>query len=168
MRWVAGRVLAPLVLLVGVAAAVVRYLGWGISYLAWGIGRVGAVMENVAGPIWEEVKRFRQETKSKASDLATFVTKQQASNPLRGNVPTVFLLITCGQAVRNFLLSDVLDLLKRNYNVVILTPHAYSDGFFREYSKPGIHVLPWFESISVLFHGHEFFANAPGLACQSR
>jgi CDP-glycerol glycerophosphotransferase (TagB/SpsB family) len=143
MRWVAGRVLVPLVLLVGVTAAVVRYLGWGI-------GRVAAVMEKMAGAVWDEVKRFRQESKSKACDLSTFVSKQQASNPLPNHVPTVFLVITCGQAVRNFLLSDVLDLLKRNYNVVVLTPHAYSDGFFRAYSMPGVHVVPWFESFRTI------------------
>jgi CDP-Glycerol:Poly(glycerophosphate) glycerophosphotransferase len=139
MRWIAGRVLAPFVLLVGVAAAAARYLGWGTR-------RVAAVIESMAGAIRDEVRRFRQESRSKACDLSTFVDKQQASNPLPGDVPTVFLVITCGQAVRNFLLSDVFDLLKRNYNVVILTPHAYSEDFFGEYSMPGVHVLPWFES----------------------
>jgi hypothetical protein len=150
MRWIAGRVLAPLVLLVGAAAAVVRSFGSGIRYLGWGNGRVVAVIENMGGALWEEVKRFRQESRSKARDLAAFVKEQQASNPLPENVPTLFLLITCGQAVRNFLLSDVLDLLKRKYNVVILTPHAYSDAFFREYSMPGVHVLPWFESFRTI------------------
>ena len=148
MRWVAGRVLAPLVLLVGAAAAVVRYLGWGIGRVA--AVRLAAVIENMGKAVGDEIKRFHQESKSKACDLSSFVDKQQASNPLPGNVPTVFLLITCGQAVRNFLVSDVLDLLKRNYNVVILTPYAYSDGFLREYSSPGVHVLPWFESFRTL------------------
>jgi CDP-Glycerol:Poly(glycerophosphate) glycerophosphotransferase len=150
MRWVAGRVLAPLVLLVGAAAGGVRCLGWGMRYLGWGHGRAATVIEKIGGTIWEEVNRFRQESKSKACDLSAFVKQQQASNPLPGNLPTVFLLITCGQAVRNFLLSDVLDLLKRKYNVVILTPHAYSDSFLRDYSMPGVHVLPWFESFRTI------------------
>ena len=51
MRCVGGCALVSLVLFVGVTAALVRYLGWGI-------GRVAAVMEKMAGAICDEVKRF--------------------------------------------------------------------------------------------------------------
>ena len=66
--------------------------------------------------------------------------------PLIPTRKTIFLTITCGQAVRNFLLSDVLGLLTERYNVVILTPFAYSEKFRKAYAGPGVHVLPWFTS----------------------
>jgi hypothetical protein len=93
-----------------------------------------------------EIGRIRKEAQKVAADIATFSAEQSASNPLDHARKTVFLTITCGQAVRNFLLSDVLGLLAKRYNVVILTPFAYSQEFRAAYAGPGIHVLPWFTS----------------------
>jgi hypothetical protein len=56
---------------------------------------------------------------------------------------TVFLIITCGQAIRNFLLSDFYSLLASRYNLVILSPYAYSKKFAADYGRAGVHVLPW-------------------------
>jgi hypothetical protein len=81
-----------------------------------------------------------------ANDVAQLTDEQQASNPLDPEKKTIFLLITCGQAVRNFLLSDVLLLLRRRFNVVILSPYGYSAEFRQRYGQPGVHVLPWFEN----------------------
>ena len=93
-----------------------------------------------------EIDRFRAEARKVNQDVAAFSAAQQSANPLDPNRKTVFLLITCGQAVRNFLLSDVFSLLRGRFNVVILTTFAYSEGFRKEYSAPGVHVLPWFNS----------------------
>ena len=93
-----------------------------------------------------EIGRIRKEAHTVAADISTFSAEQRATNPLDRTRKTVFLTITCGQAVRNFLLSDVLALLAERYNVVILTPFAYSEEFRTAYAGPGIHVLPWFTS----------------------
>ena len=93
-----------------------------------------------------EIDRFRAEARKVNQDVAAFSAAQQSANPLDPNRKTVFLLITCGQAVRNFLLSDFFSLLRGRFNVVILTTFAYSEGFRKEYSAPGVHVLPWFSS----------------------
>jgi len=93
-----------------------------------------------------EISRIRKEAHKVAADIASVSTEQWTANPLDRDRKTVFLLITCGQAVRNFLLSDVLELLSERYNVVILTPFAYSEEFKKAYAGPGIHVLPWFTS----------------------
>ena len=93
-----------------------------------------------------EIDRFRTEARHVNRDVAAFSTEQQSANPLDPDRKTVFVLITCGQAVRNFLLSDVFGLLRGRFNVVILTTFAYSEGFRKEYSVPGVHVLPWFSS----------------------
>jgi hypothetical protein len=93
-----------------------------------------------------EIDRFQAEGRKVNQDITAFSAEQQSANPLDPNRQTVFVLITCGQAVRNFLLSDVFGLLRSRFNVVILTTFAYSDGFRREYSVPGVHVLPWFSS----------------------
>jgi hypothetical protein len=93
-----------------------------------------------------EIGRIRREAHKVAADIAIFSAEQSATNPLDRNRKTVFLTITCGQAVRNFLLSDVRRLLAERYYVVILTPFAYSQEFRAAYAGPGIHVLPWFTS----------------------
>ena len=98
-----------------------------------------------------EIRRFREEVGSVATSLASFADEQSAEAPLDPKKETVFLLITCGQAVRNFLLSDVFALLKRRFNVVILSPYAYSDAFRAQYGQPGVHVLPWFQAFRSLF-----------------
>jgi hypothetical protein len=93
-----------------------------------------------------EIGRFWTEGRTVSRDVVQFSAEQQAKNPLDPHRPTVFVIITCGQAVRNFLLSDFLDLLSSRFNVVILTTYAYSKGFRKEYSQRGVHVLPWFTS----------------------
>ena len=90
-----------------------------------------------------EIDRFRAEARKVNQDVAAFSAAQQSANPLDPNRKTVFLLITCGQAVRNFLLSDVLSLLRGRFNVVILTSFAYSEGFRNEYSAPGVHAVSY-------------------------
>ena len=120
-----------------------------------------------------EIGRIRKEAHTVAADISTFSAEQRATNPLDRTRKTVFLTITCGQAVRNFLLSDVLALLAERYNVVILTPFAYSEEFRTAYAGPGVVVLPWFTSFRSaterLFQStdaKERLEYAPGLACQ--
>jgi hypothetical protein len=93
-----------------------------------------------------EVGRISREAHKVAADIETFSAEQSIANPLNRDRKTIFLTITCGQAVRNFLLSDVRGLLTERYNLVILTPFAYSEEFRKAYGGPGIHVLPWFTS----------------------
>jgi hypothetical protein len=111
-----------------------------------------------------EVRRFREEARNVPRDVTRIATEQQADNPLDPDRQTIFLLITCGQAVRNFLLSDVLMSMKRRYNVVILSPYGYSDEFRGHYTDTGVHVLPWFSNFrSVgerLFH-YYFMSRSP-------
>ena len=104
--------------------------------------RIGHSLDKFTG----EIHRLRNEARQVSTDLASLTAEQCTNNPLSPEKKTVFLTITCGQAVRNFLLSDVLGLLKERYNVVILTPFAHSEAFQRTYAAPGVHVLPWFES----------------------
>lgn len=122
-------------------ARLIRRVGKVVRRAGGGIERVARVEK-----LSSEVRRFRKEAETISRDLTRFSAAQQAENPLDPNKATVFLIITCGQAVRNFLLSDVLSLLRSRFNVVIITTYAYSDGFRKEYSLPGVHVLPWFTS----------------------
>ena len=135
MQWAVGRVLAlPLRVIAVFVALYMRALR-----LAQ---RIGHGLNKFAG----EIVRLRNEARQVSADIASFSAEQCANNPLDLEKKTVFLTITCGQAVRNFLLSDVLRLLTERYNVVILSPFAYSETFRRAYAAPGIHILPWFES----------------------
>lgn len=122
-------------------ASFLNSTGRGFERLGRGVrGRIGK------GRIRSEIRRFRTEARHVKRDVAAFSTEQQSANPLDPDRKTVFVLVTCGQAVRNFLLSDFFGLLRSRFNVVILTTYAYSEGFRKEYSLPGVHVLPWFSS----------------------
>jgi len=143
MRWIAGRILWPMLWLLNL----VLFPVWAISEL---VSRVTRVMANASTRLRDEIVRFRTEVRTVSRDVAQFSAGQQAKNPLDPHRPTVFVIITCGQAVRNFLLSDFLGLLRSRFNVVILTTYAYSEGFRKEYSLPGVHVLPWFTSFRTI------------------
>jgi hypothetical protein len=143
MRWIAGRILWPMLWLLNL----VLFPVWAISEL---VSRVTRVMANASSRLRDEIVRFRTEVRTVSRDVAQFSAGQQAKNPLDPHRPTVFVIITCGQAVRNFLLSDFLGLLRSRFNVVILTTYAYSEGFRKEYSLPGVHVLPWFTSFRTI------------------
>jgi hypothetical protein len=89
---------------------------------------------------------LRHEARVVSADIPRFSAEQQSAFPLDPSRKTIFLLITCGQAVRNFLLSGVMSSLRARHNVVILSPYAYAEEFRSTYCAPGVHVLPWFES----------------------
>jgi hypothetical protein len=177
MRWITGRVLAPLLwslnlvllavepvgraigLLFSLVGGAFSLVGRAFKRLASAFAYIGRINQRIArafrisaehrfgkSKIRSEILRFRAESRNVNRDVAAFSTEQQRSNPLDPSKETVFLLITCGQAVRNFLLSDFFPLLRTRFNVVILTTYAYSNGFRNEYSMPGVHVLPWFGS----------------------
>jgi hypothetical protein len=135
MSWVVGKFLAlPLLAIFVVAGALKIVIG--AFYLA-----VRSLKR------WnDEITRLLHETAKVAADLAASANAQRADNPFDPEKKTIFLLITCGQAVRIFLLSDVLGLLRRRFNVVILSPYAYAENFRNQYCQPGVHVLPWFEN----------------------
>jgi hypothetical protein len=174
MQWAVGRLLVlPLRLIALVIAAYLfalraaQYIGFHIGFRLGVVNSDGAVLDaerlplplRVYGYAWRlvrkagrggkfvgEVSRIRNEARRVATDIASFSAEQCAANPLDPDKKTILLTITCGQAVRNFLLSDVLGHLADRYNVVILTPFAYSETFRSAYAGPGIHVLPWFTS----------------------
>ena len=78
------------------------------------------------------------------------IKEQKAVNPLDPSKQTVILTISCGQAIRNFLLSPVFKHLSESYNLVIVTSYE-SDAIFRaQWRQPGVHVVPWIENISGL------------------
>ena len=121
-----------------------------------------------------EVGRISREAHKVAADIETFSAEQSIANPLNRDRKTIFLTITCGQAVRNFLLSDVLGLLTERYNVVILTPFAYSEEFRKAYGGARhscaamVHELPQRDraAVPILFDAQERFEHASGLARQ--
>lgn len=82
--------------------------------------------------------------------LVLRIKEQQAVNPLNPEKQSVILAISCGQAIRNFLLSPVFKHLSESYNLVIVTSYE-SDAMFRaQWRQPGVHVVPWIENISGL------------------
>jgi hypothetical protein len=93
-----------------------------------------------------EVDEHRQEARELTREVSRLIDEQVADNPLDPSRKTVFLVLTSGQAVRNFLCSDVLSLLRERYNLVLIGPYAHSAEFRRHYEGPGVHVLPWFEN----------------------
>jgi CDP-glycerol:poly(glycerophosphate) glycerophosphotransferase len=149
MRWVLAKFLAlPLWVFVGltyVIAFPIRALNFAAriaEFISRALTRVHQAMRKWACEILES----RRSARKLAIDLSQFADEQHGSHPLDPKKKTVFLLITCGQAVRNFLLSDVLALLRSRFNVAILSPFAYSVDFRGQYAQPGVHVLPWFEN----------------------
>ena len=169
MQWAVGRVLALPLLVITAFVALYMFALRGLQRLGMAItdnfgedmpekrlafplrlymhglrlsNRIGHGLDKFAG----EITGLRKEARQVSADIASFSAEQSAKNPLDPAKKTVFLTITCGQAVRNFLLSDALRLLTERYNVVILTPFAYSEKFRQTYAGPGVHVLPWFES----------------------
>ena len=135
MQWFLGRVLALPLRAIAIFVAI---------YVAL-LRRAQAIGRRLS-KFASEINRLRGEARKVSADLASFSAEQCASNPLDEAKKTIFLTITCGQAVRNFLLSDVLAGLVARYNVVILSPFAYSQSFRQQFAKKGVHVLPWFES----------------------
>jgi hypothetical protein len=150
MRWIAGRILRPMLWLLNLALFPVWAISSGASRLFGFASRVTRVMARASDRLRGEIVRFRTEGRAVARDVARFSAEQQTKNPLDPHRPSVFVIVTCGQAVRNFLLSDVLELLRSRFNVVILTTYAYSEGFRQAYSLPGVHVLPWFTSFRTM------------------
>jgi hypothetical protein len=127
-----------------------RTLGWALWLLmaAVGLARLllGAIVlaVRVLNKWYHEIRSLFRKAKKMEADVKAFAADQERRLPFDPERRTIFLLITCGQAVRNFLLSDVLRLLQDRFNVVILTPYAYSEKFREQFAKPGCHVLPWF------------------------
>jgi hypothetical protein len=164
MRLLAARILSPLLLVISILLLPIHWIGTAIAVasrlMAKAVRKISQVFELAArvgyalgrapGRISSEIRGYRSDARTMSRDLAAFTRQQQAENPLDPDKQTVFLLITCGQAVRNFLLSDVLDLLRSRFNVVILSTYAYSENFRTKYGAPGVHVLPWFESFRTL------------------
>lgn len=138
MGWFLGRLLRPLIWLVWVFGSTLR-LFWLL------LGSLVVLIRSATSWIGE-IRDLRETAKTVVAKVDQASEAQRASNPLDGSRKTIFLLITCGQAVRNFLLSDVLALLCERYNVVILTPYASDEAFRRRFARPGVHVIPWFES----------------------
>ena len=151
MRWVVGRVLSPVLFVIAIVFLILHGVGRGASKVFGLIASIARVCSNFAEGVSEEIRRFHREGRTVTRDITIFSEEQRTANPLAADKETMFLLITCGQAARNFLLSDVLSLLRARFNVVILSPYAYSQSFRSQYSVPGVHVLPWFESFRTLF-----------------
>ena len=171
MQWAVGKLLVPPLRLIALVVALymfalhrAQHLGRRLSIVgddgievdpksltfprslyAYGLGFLRRAGYSL-GSFGDEISRIRNEARQVAVDLERYAAEQCARNPLDPKKKTIFLTITCGQAVRNFLLSDVLGLLVARYNVVILTPFAYSDTFMGAYTGAGVHVLPWFTS----------------------
>ena len=82
--------------------------------------------------------------------LSGRIQKQKLQNPFDTNKKTIFIVITCGQAVRTFLLTDVLSILREKYNIVIVSPFAVNEDFVKSYTFKNVHVLPWFDNFNLL------------------
>lgn len=82
--------------------------------------------------------------------ISDSIQNQKSKNPFDINKKTIFMIITCGQAVRTFLLSDVLSILREKYNIVIFSPYAMNEDFVKSYSLRNVHVLPWFDNFNLL------------------
>lgn len=146
MRWVIGSVIAVFAWLVVILSFLISSLANALSWLAGGLRTIASAVANFAS----EIKRLRGESAEIARDIAALPAEQSRKYPFTNDRKTIFLLITCGQAVRIFLVSEVLGRLKQRFNVVILSPYAYSDDFLRRYAAPGVHVLPWFENFRTM------------------
>jgi hypothetical protein len=155
MEWLVSRIL---VLPLWIYVVVVGPIKWFAKALSFVFRTLSAVHEGLAGR-FESGRKLAEET-------AKLTSEQSQHFPLRADRQTVFLLITCGQAVRNFLLSDVLALLRERFNVVILSPYASSRAFRARYLADGVHVLPWFENFRSpgerFFHYHLMATSGSG------
>jgi CDP-Glycerol:Poly(glycerophosphate) glycerophosphotransferase len=150
MRLIAGRILWPMLWLLNLVLSFVWAIRARATRLFEPASSTTGFISRGSNSLRNEIARFRTEGRTVGRDVAQFSGEEQAKNPLDPRRPTVFLIITCGQAVRNFLLSDVFGLLRSRFNVVILTPYAYCEGFRREYALAGVHVLPWFKSFRTI------------------
>ncbi len=142
MRWVGGWIVSLFVWLVVILGPVVNMVAIVFQKIGGAFGTMSRSLSRIA----EEAGHLRKESGRIAADLETWSADQAVRFPMPADRKTVFLLITCGQAVRNFMVSDVFSGLKDRFNVIILSPYAYSDDFRRRYEGPGVHILPWFES----------------------
>jgi hypothetical protein len=73
-----------------------------------------------------EIPEHRAEAETLSNEVTRLIDEQVAANPLDPARKTVFLVLTSGQAVRNFLCSDVLPLLRARYNLVLIANFAGS------------------------------------------
>lgn len=105
---------------------------------------------SIAKKISEDGYNLYASACSVKKDLYAAIKDQKASNPFTRKAETIFISITCGQAIRTFLLSDVLALLSKKYNIVIISQYGVDDEFVRTYSGKNIHVLPWIKNKDTL------------------
>ena len=80
--------------------------------------------------IREERDRLRAEGEALDRNISRFLAEQQRDRPLNPAKETIFLIVTSGQAVRGFLVTDVLDRLVARFNVVVITQYAYDPRFY--------------------------------------
>src|SRR5688572_11857860 len=90
-----------------------------------------------------ERERLWAEGEALGKHMACRISEQQRDNPLNPAKQTIFLIVTSGQAIRSFLLSDVFDQLAARFNVVVITQYACDASFVRAYQHRDVHVLPW-------------------------
>lgn len=140
MRWILSRMLAFIMRAMSIVLLILQ-----IPLT------LAAILQRGLRNLMLEADRFRNEGRQIAADVKASADKQTIEKPFDNGKETVFLLITCGQAVRNFLCTDVFPMLRERYNVVLLSPYAYSDEFRKTYGKDGVHVLPWFEGFRSIF-----------------
>lgn len=91
-------------------------------------------------------KKLRTEGLEVQQALLEQMKRQRESHPFDESRETIFMIITCGQAVRTFLLSDVLKLLKERYNVVIISQYGSLTHFVESHLDNTTHVLPWIKN----------------------
>ena len=105
--------------------------------------RLSDLKPTEAMKIREERDRLRAEGEALDRNISRFIAEQQRDNPLNPAKETIFLIVTSGQAVRGFLVTDVLDRLVARFNVVVITQYAHDASFLRAYQRQDVHVLPW-------------------------
>jgi hypothetical protein len=142
MRWSAGKIFAALSWIPRVLSPILTLVSKAVDAFA----RVFALASRGLASLSQEFRRLSGESNKVAADMRRAIPDQQSKRPLDPQKKTIFLLITCGQAARNFLVSDVLDGLRARFNVAILSPYADSEDFHARYGRQGVHLLPWFES----------------------
>jgi hypothetical protein len=95
-----------------------------------------------------KLNKFKLMGKEICNDYALNIFSQIDNFPMYQDRKTVFLIVTCGQAIRNFLISETYILLKSRFNLVILSPYAKIDSFREAYQDQGVHVLTWYENFN--------------------
>ncbi|WJW76710.1 hypothetical protein QVG61_06390 [Thiohalobacter sp. IOR34] len=112
----------------------------------------------------KDAAKLREKAATLNDELRAALESDSGGEAFDPGRKTIFLVVTCGQAVRTILVSGLLGKLRERYNIVIFSPYYRSEHFLNSYKAENVRVLPWFDNYTLRL---EFLAAYYHMHCSS-